>query len=549
MGGTEKTGRRRRPDGSDHRWTIADALVETTTAPPVRRSAVLEVGAVHDPAEHEADSLAARVVARLRAEEGDEGATAHHTDAGLAPVRRSATPAVGRAGGPAPAELSDRIEAARGRGSALDPHVRRRMGRAFGTDFSGVRVHTDAGAADAAAAMGAAAFTTGSDIFFGAGQYRPQDPAGEHVLAHELAHTVQQGPTRRKVSRLWDLRSDDGTDVTRAARIKVQKDRLVMFLEDDSGDTMVVKLEDQPIGLAALAGVIHKKLNGTETINYRRLPKSARAMLPMLLGINNLLDQPSWTARGNVGRIAQNWAQIANPVDRAVQSVKDEMNAYPNSQLLAMSVAPGEGADKANKRAAGDQQSLRALVERPGHVRELGRMTAIDMLLGNTDRVLAGNLGNWFYNPAGAMVMLDNVDSKSGMAHDIESGTVVSAVLQELADNQLATTAASAVAGLRTGMAKKDPTAPAWFDAVLPSGKTRKATMEAEMLAGLKEGKKYIVKVFSSTRRTVGGKQNRAIKKSIKANSQFAATYDQGANGPSPYYEVLKARAKWLAKH
>jgi hypothetical protein len=65
----------------------------------------------------------------------------------------------------------------------------------FGHGFGAVRVHTGSGAAEAARLLRARAFTKGSDVFFGAGEYRPEAPDGKKLLAHELAHVVQQSPT------------------------------------------------------------------------------------------------------------------------------------------------------------------------------------------------------------------------------------------------------------------------------------------------------------------------------------------------------------------
>ena len=70
-----------------------------------------------------------------------------------------------------------------------------------GYDFGQVRVHTDARAAESARALGAEAFTFGRDIVFGAGRYQPSTGAGRHLLAHELAHYVQQRTTGRRVQR------------------------------------------------------------------------------------------------------------------------------------------------------------------------------------------------------------------------------------------------------------------------------------------------------------------------------------------------------------
>jgi Domain of unknown function (DUF4157) len=77
-------------------------------------------------------------------------------------------------------------------GRPLEPAVRRGYEAYFGHDLSRVRVHADAVAAESAEALGADAYTVGPHVVFGAGQYAPDTQAGRRVLAHELAHVVQQ---------------------------------------------------------------------------------------------------------------------------------------------------------------------------------------------------------------------------------------------------------------------------------------------------------------------------------------------------------------------
>jgi hypothetical protein len=77
-------------------------------------------------------------------------------------------------------------------GRPLDGGTSSELGHRFGHDFSGVRVHTDSDAADAARSVNARAFTVGHDVVFGAGQYRPETQDGRRLLAHELTHVVQQ---------------------------------------------------------------------------------------------------------------------------------------------------------------------------------------------------------------------------------------------------------------------------------------------------------------------------------------------------------------------
>ena len=62
----------------------------------------------------------------------------------------------------------------------------------FNQDFGSVRVHTDGQAAEAAEGIGARAYTLGEHVVFGAGEFAPASGAGQHLLAHELAHVVQQ---------------------------------------------------------------------------------------------------------------------------------------------------------------------------------------------------------------------------------------------------------------------------------------------------------------------------------------------------------------------
>lgn len=78
-------------------------------------------------------------------------------------------------------------------GQALPAPVQLLMERQLGIRLDGVRLHTDANAAREADGLDARAFTVGGDIFFGAGQYRPESAEGRELIAHELVHTVQQG--------------------------------------------------------------------------------------------------------------------------------------------------------------------------------------------------------------------------------------------------------------------------------------------------------------------------------------------------------------------
>lgn len=109
--------------------------------------------------------------------------------AGAAPGKSALTDRLG--GEEAPRALP-RLELSRSGGQALPDQQRTKFERSLGTDLSGVRVHTDEAAGERAASVNARAYAVGQDIAFGRDQYRPGTAAGDRLLAHEVAHTVQQ---------------------------------------------------------------------------------------------------------------------------------------------------------------------------------------------------------------------------------------------------------------------------------------------------------------------------------------------------------------------
>jgi Domain of unknown function (DUF4157) len=105
---------------------------------------------------------------------------------------------------PSPAQL--------GKGHELDLGVKSRMETAFGTAFSGIRLHTDTHAAESANRLDARAFTVGEHIAFGAGEYKPGTVIGDALIAHELAHTIQQREGVSEVSLMHAHSEDSGLE-------------------------------------------------------------------------------------------------------------------------------------------------------------------------------------------------------------------------------------------------------------------------------------------------------------------------------------------------
>ena len=125
-----------------------------------------------DPGEREAERVAENLAREPRPQDG----------AGRLPGNR--------AGGlPAPPVAR---EVLRSPGEPLPPATRALFEPRLGHDFGNVRIHTGARAAESARAVGASAYTVGRDVVFGEGRYSPDTPAGQRLIAHELAHVVQQ---------------------------------------------------------------------------------------------------------------------------------------------------------------------------------------------------------------------------------------------------------------------------------------------------------------------------------------------------------------------
>jgi len=95
-------------------------------------------------------------------------------------------------GGEASSDLEASIQSARSSGHSLDANLQLKMEQTMGADFSNVKVHTDSQSNQLNQSIQAKAFTTGQDIFFGQGEYNPDNQSGQELIAHELTHVVQQ---------------------------------------------------------------------------------------------------------------------------------------------------------------------------------------------------------------------------------------------------------------------------------------------------------------------------------------------------------------------
>jgi hypothetical protein len=213
------------PDTASHRSPMQHGPVISNQArlrtldcraqAPLMLQRKLEVGAVDDPLEREADEVADRVMRIVDAEiavapvqpmVSRKCAECEEEDKKEDDEKLRMKPAAGRQ--PAGVETPPIVhEVLRRPGEPLDAETRTFFEPRFGCDFSSVRVHADSRAAESAGSLGASAYTAGSKIAFARGRYAPATPSGRRLLAHELAHVVQQRSQPVLIRR--DATSDD----------------------------------------------------------------------------------------------------------------------------------------------------------------------------------------------------------------------------------------------------------------------------------------------------------------------------------------------------
>ena len=196
----------------------------------------LAINASNDPLEQEADRVADQMLAM----------PANPTVSGAPPrIQRYTGRAFGETG-TAPASV-DRVLASPGR--PLDSTLQQDMGQRFGHDFSRVRVHSGAAAAQSARDVNAHAYTVGHSIVFGAGQLAPGTRGGARLLAHELTHVLQQTGSAGIVQR--DLAVEpQGVDKTERALTPADIVAAIAFNAKHLKDKKLLRLVRDVLGIA-----------------------------------------------------------------------------------------------------------------------------------------------------------------------------------------------------------------------------------------------------------------------------------------------------------
>jgi hypothetical protein len=247
-----------------------------------------------------------------------------------------------------------------GSGRPLDATTRSFMESRFGADFGGVRVHADDHAAETAHQLAAHAYTVGSDVFFGRGQYRPATAPGRHLLAHELTHVLQQASGRTGSSGPISEPGDTGErEAERIARQVVQR---------ESGRPVFgPKRAIRQTARAMIQRMTINDCTPTETTAIQDAVRDAQVGLALAIhGIMSPGSDPDVTQRFNRFFGTNAWMTVAMEMGKILTGIPNATYEceYPGqfgySQRVLKNAAPGFGVLISRPR----RNRLRAIVRR-----------------------------------------------------------------------------------------------------------------------------------------------------------------------------------------
>jgi hypothetical protein len=280
----------------------------------------------------------------------------------------------GRESGAREASNPQAIQSQLGTGRSLESGVRSQMESVFGVDFSHVRIHTDATAAELSESLNARAFTVGHDVAFASGEYQPGTLIGDALIAHELAHTVQQGgasastePLRKGNVEYNSLEEDADVSAVGA---------MVSLWSGTKGIVTNITQNTMPrlksgLGLQRCAGTQRRP----STVPTQRQPLVARP--PAVI--------PNWGASvrttSSISDLTQRRSAMVNLVRQALSGTGIQVAEGP---------APVEGTSSLGEVNPNDYQEAPVL----NFDVDLNRRTGISGTRGSTN--LSGNVGYFF---------------------------------------------------------------------------------------------------------------------------------------------------------
>lgn len=250
--------------------------------------------------------------------------------AGAAPVRASRIGSGNREQVELPPIVREVLQSP---GQPLDARTRAFVEPRFGHDFSHVRVHTDAQAADSARTMNAQAYASGAHLVFGAGQYAPATPSGRRLLAHELTHSVQQG---QDTPSLAHSPGDAGPTIQRQVIPPVStQEEVTLRVRDAGGPAYGLRNRIQTLlDEKSTAYPVYREAIAKSTPAERKFALERRTLLT---DMRNTLDFTSFARCVELlGRRPPNFDELRKNrvVAEAIQAAWDASNVGINDRVL-----------------------------------------------------------------------------------------------------------------------------------------------------------------------------------------------------------------------
>lgn len=368
-----------------------------------RDEEIVPVGRLADPAEARADEMAER--ARTVAVDYRHGS-----------IRRS--PAGGSSAAVDGIGLrTDALDRASGGAQPLAAVQREHLESAYDTSLDDVRVHTGAAAGRLAAGIGASAFTRGNDIYFGAGEYRPDTDRGAHVLAHEVAHTLESSSSGGGGE---SVRRFPAMALTSPVPWKNLTASVFRPGEGVSGGVYILSSKDKN---GQIKKVVAKPVfSGKNGIGATESPEAAvfgdRA-LRQLFGINTPESRFASKGSAEYADLLSLCAPYA-PAKVAYTLGPPEVHAVPGlneaDAFVIMGAVDGSSLGGLSEKSATDANSfdlLQRTLFDPAILEQFGKLAIADIVLGNGDRVSLGktNLGNVMVSSANGKLDLWAIDT------------------------------------------------------------------------------------------------------------------------------------------
>jgi Domain of unknown function (DUF4157) len=322
-------------------------------------------GQPNDKYEQEADLVAHQVVNQIHKQPIQRQEIAEEEELRMKPIvqRQSEASSI-----TADSDLENAIRQSRSSGQPLTASIRQPMEQAFGSDFSGVKVHTDGRSDQMNRSIQARAFTTGQDIFFQRGAYDPNSRQGQELLAHELTHVMQQNGSAVNppgiqrlvadqlfgtlyVPRTWlDTALEDRTDTLRDVSDPRNGDNQQLLNNLKSVAGIDIHTIEQVDPAAQMFAVLDKKERlpigayGEQNDSRRKWETGLQTALSMLNVVTILEDK-----NGKIGRLRQKL--IINP-EELVRAASDLASTFIITKACALiAIVKSEGANRTNLNA------------------------------------------------------------------------------------------------------------------------------------------------------------------------------------------------------